>query len=124
MGFNAGERKVGGSERAGVHVSQLNRGNGGSVTDYSSSVRGRREVRPAAHSSPALSCPQPQDSLSHVMKVHVSSSLLLNCIQCLHNPNTHRISCRHSRRHSITASLLMERIYGHTGRVKLWKVLI
>lgn len=59
MGFNAEEWKVSGSEFAGVCVSEVNRGNSGSVTDYSSSVKGRREARPAAHSSPALSSPQP-----------------------------------------------------------------
>jgi len=60
MGLNVEEWKVSGSECAGVHVSEVNRGNGGSVTDYSSSVKGRREARPAAHSSPALSSPRPQ----------------------------------------------------------------
>lgn len=60
MGINAEEWKVSGSECAGVHVSEVNRGNGGSVTDYRSSVKGRRDARPAAHSSPALSSPQPQ----------------------------------------------------------------
>lgn len=60
MGLNTKEWKVSGSECAGVHVSEVNRGSGGSVTDYSSSVKGRREARPAAHSSPVLSFPQPQ----------------------------------------------------------------
>lgn len=59
MGLKAGEWKVSGSECAGVHVSEVNRGDGGSVTDYSSTVRGRREAKPAAYSSPALSSPQP-----------------------------------------------------------------
>lgn len=60
MGLNAEKWKVSGSECAGVHVSEVNRGNGGSVTDYSSTVKGRQEARPAAHSSPALSYSQPQ----------------------------------------------------------------
>ncbi len=58
--MNAEEWKVSGGEYAGVHVSEVNRGDGGSVTDYSSSVKGRREARPAAHSSAALSSPQPR----------------------------------------------------------------
>lgn len=60
MGLNKEECKVSSTECAGVHVSEVNRGNGGFVTDYSSSVKGRREARPAAHPSQALSSPRPQ----------------------------------------------------------------
>lgn len=95
------KRKVSGGERAGVHVSGGNRGDGGSVTDYSSSVKGRQKAELAAHSSGALSSSSVSVSLSHVMKVHVSSPLLLNCfkpdrihiqkIVCLH------CYCQHHR---------------------------
>lgn len=83
MGLNTEEWKVSGSECAGVHVSEVNRGNGGSVTDYSSSVKGKKGGKAC---SPFITSPvfsSASVSLSHVIKVHVSSSLLLNCIQSL-----------------------------------------
>ena len=81
MGLKAEEWKVSGSECAGVHVSEVNRGNGGSVTDYSSSVKGRREGRARSPFITRAVFSSASVSLSHVMKVHVSSSLLLNGIQ-------------------------------------------
>lgn len=85
MVLNVEEWKV--SDCAGVHVSDVNRGNGSSVTDYSSSVRGRREARGCGPfiTGPVFS--SASVSLSRVIKVHVSFSLLLNCIQ---SPQNHR----------------------------------
>lgn len=93
-GLNVEEWRVSGNQHAGVHVSWVNGGNGGSVTDYSSPVKGRGEARPAAHSSPGLSplcltLPKPCDKgacqLPSAAQLHPVPAESTQRLRCLHS---------------------------------------